>query len=106
MRRLTASSLFVLMIATDQLPGQPAVSPAESATPVAKKQAENSREKAGPENLFGGKGRQTNEPITTQIYADEAFFDSTKNTGVFSGHVKINDPRFNVQSEKLTVFIS
>lgn len=49
---------------------------------------------------------QTNEPTTTQIYADEAFFDSSKNVGVFSGHVKVVDPRFNLQSEKLTVFVS
>jgi len=49
---------------------------------------------------------QSNEPATTEIYADEAFFDSSKNVGVFSGHVKVNDPRFNLQSDKLTVFIS
>src|SRR5205085_7676902 len=45
-------------------------------------------------------------PITTEIYADEAFFDSNKNVGIFRGRVKVNDPRFNVQSDKLTVFIS
>jgi lipopolysaccharide transport protein LptA len=44
-------------------------------------------------------------PITTEIYADEASFDSTKNVGVFTGHVKVFDPRFNLQSDKLTVYL-
>lgn len=44
-------------------------------------------------------------PITTEIYAEEAFFDSNKNIGVFSGHVKVIDPRFNLQSDKLTVYL-
>jgi lipopolysaccharide transport protein LptA len=45
------------------------------------------------------------QPITTQIYADEASFDTEKRTGVFTGHVRVLDPRFNIQSDKLTVFI-
>jgi len=44
-------------------------------------------------------------PITTEIYADEAYFDSSKNIGVFTGHVKVIDPRFNMQSDKLTVYL-
>ena len=44
-------------------------------------------------------------PITTEIYADEASFDSGKNMGVFTGHVKVFDPRFNLQSDKLTVYL-
>ena len=51
-------------------------------------------------------GLNTNEPTTTEIYSDEAFFDSTKNMGIFSGRVKVTDPRFNLQSDKLTVFIT
>lgn len=46
------------------------------------------------------------QPITTEIYADEAFFDSEKNIGKFSGHVKVTDPRFSMQSDKLTAYIS
>jgi hypothetical protein len=34
-------------------------------------------------------GLNTNEPTTTEIYSDEAFFDSTKNMGIFSGRVKV-----------------
>ena len=44
-------------------------------------------------------------PVTTQIYADEASFDTEKRIGVFSGHVRVFDPRFNIQSDKLTVHI-
>jgi lipopolysaccharide transport protein LptA len=47
-----------------------------------------------------------NAPTTTEIYADEAFFDSNKNVGIFTGQVKVTDPRFNLQSDKLTVYIS
>jgi lipopolysaccharide transport protein LptA len=45
------------------------------------------------------------QPITTQIYADEATFDTEKKVGTFTGHVRVFDPRFNIQSDKLTVFI-
>ena len=45
------------------------------------------------------------QPIATQIYSDEASFDSEKRIGVFTGHVRVFDPRFNIQSDKLTVFI-
>lgn len=48
----------------------------------------------------------SDQPVTTEIYADEAFFDSAKNIGKFSGHVKVVDPRFNMQSDKLTAYIS
>lgn len=44
-------------------------------------------------------------PITTQVYSDDATFDSQKRIGVFTGHVRVFDPRFNIQSDKLTVFI-
>lgn len=44
-------------------------------------------------------------PITTEIYANEAYFDSSNNIGVFTGNVKVIDPRFNMQSDKLTVYL-
>ena len=46
------------------------------------------------------------QSFTTEIFADEAFFDSSKNVGKFKGHVKVNDPRFNMQSDRMTVYIS
>ena len=45
------------------------------------------------------------QPIATQIYSDEASFDTGKRIGVFSGHVRVFDPRFNIQADKLTVYI-
>ena len=45
------------------------------------------------------------QPIVTQIYADEASFETEKRIGVFTGHVRVFDPRFNIQSDKLTVYI-
>jgi lipopolysaccharide transport protein LptA len=55
-------------------------------------------------NLLGTESK-TDAPITTEIYADEASFDSSKNLGIFTGHVKVIDPRFNLQSDKLTVYL-
>ena len=46
------------------------------------------------------------EQIVTEIYADQAVFDSTKSIGVFSGHIVVTDPRFQIQGDKLTIYIS
>jgi lipopolysaccharide transport protein LptA len=102
-----------------RLAAEIAAAPAES--PAKASKAEKPKDKAktknkdkkkedkspGP-NLFGSSaaGQQSDQPTTTEIYADEAFFDSTKNMGIFTGRVKVVDPRFNLQSEKLTVFIT
>ncbi|PYL13563.1 MAG: hypothetical protein DMF43_04845 [Verrucomicrobia bacterium] len=101
---------FILLMAAGipaQSHGQIAPSSISSATPAGK------REKAGAEksdkssqNKLFGNPLQSTQPTTTEIYADEAFFDSTKNMGIFSGRVKVTDPRFNLQSDKLTVFIT
>jgi lipopolysaccharide transport protein LptA len=74
----------------------------------AKAKDKKKEDKSSTNNLFGSSaaGLQSNEPLTTEIYSDEAFFDSTKNMGIFSGRVKVIDPRFNLQSDKLTVFIT
>jgi lipopolysaccharide transport protein LptA len=92
--------LFLAMLA----PSPRAI--AQSPTPAAKKEEKSADEKAPMNKLFGSDATKSNEPITTEIYADEAFFDSNKSTGVFTGHVKVTDPRFSLQSDKLTVFIS
>jgi lipopolysaccharide transport protein LptA len=101
---------FILLLAAGipaQSHGQIAPSSISSAPPAGK------REKAGAEksdkssqNKLFGNPLQSTEPTTTEIYADEAFFDSTKNMGIFNGRVKVTDPRFNLQSDKLTVFIT
>lgn len=46
------------------------------------------------------------EQIITEIYADEAVFDSTKSIGVFTGHIVVTDPRFQIQGDKLTIYIA
>src|SRR5437868_3319530 len=110
MKKLLMLMLFVTISAAARLQGQipAATAPKTSATAPekkAKKAASEKQDKSPGENLFGTR-LQSNEPTTTEIYADEAFFDSTKNMGIFSGRVKVVDPRFNLQSDKLTVFIT
>jgi lipopolysaccharide transport protein LptA len=87
-----------------------AAKPDESASPAkskAKPATAKPDKEASPGNkLFGGDAGNSTEPITTEIYSDQAFFDSAKSTGVFTGHVKVTDPRFNLQSDKLTVYIT
>ena len=109
MRKLVVLILLLIGIATAQ-PAGPSASPAKSASPAAKKPDKPAAQKADKSvtNPFLGdnKASASNEPTTTEIYADEAFFDSNKSMGIFTGHVKVTDPRFNLQSDKLTVFIS
>jgi lipopolysaccharide transport protein LptA len=45
------------------------------------------------------------QPIITVILADQSDFDASKRIGIFTGHVKVSDPRFQIQSDKLTVYI-
>src|SRR5216117_3937002 len=111
MKKLLMLMLFVTIGVAGRLQGQipAATAPKTSATApekkAKKKTASEKQDKSPGENLFGT-GLQSDQPTTTQIYADEAFFDSTKNMGIFSGRVKVVDPRFNLQSDKLTVFIT
>jgi lipopolysaccharide export system protein LptA len=79
-----------------------AASKKEAKAPAAKPRTGSSPKAEGGMDLNAG----VTGPITTEIYADEAFFDSNKSVGIFRGHVKVNDPRFNMQSDKLTAFIS
>ena len=110
MKRLAMLILLMASLTAAQLLGQIAAVPAGSASAPPKKQekpATKKEEKSSANQLFGGgNALQSNEPTTTEIYADEAFFDSNKSMGIFSGRVKVTDPRFNLQSDKLTVFIS
>ncbi len=53
-----------------------------------------------------GNALAPNQPVTTEIYSNEAFFDSANHIGTFTGNVIVKDPRFNVQSEKLTIYLS
>jgi len=113
MKTLAALILFIACATEELLQAQIAATPTGSATPEkkakkAKKPAAEKEDKSSAPKLFGPGANplQSNEPTTTEIYSDEAFFDSTKNVGIFSGRVKVTDPRFNLQSDKLTVFIT
>ena len=109
MKRGAAMILLIASVTLAQLHGQIAASATKSGTPPIKreKEATKKEDKSSGNKLFGpSSGLQSNEPTITEIYADEAFFDSSTNKGIFSGRVKVTDPRFNLQSDKLTVFIS
>jgi lipopolysaccharide transport protein LptA len=111
MKRLVVLILFIACATGARLQGQIAAEPpkASKAAPEkkAKKTTTEKENKSSATKLFcQDGGLQSNVPTTTEIYADEAFFDSTKSVGIFSGRVKVTDPRFNLQSDKLTVFIT
>src|SRR5712671_6970783 len=117
MKRLAVLVLLIVCVIAARWPGRIGAAPAGSPSPTktekpAKAKAKNKDkkkdDKSSGTNLFGpgAGGQQSNEPTTTEIYSDEAFFDSTKNMGTFTGRVKVTDPRFNLQSDKLTVFIT
>ena len=118
MKKLAVLVLVLAWAFGTRLPAQIAAAPTGSPQQANKagkpkdKKAKNKdkkkEDKSSGTNLFssGGAGQQSDQPMTTEIYADEAFFDSTKNMGIFSGRVKVVDPRFNLQSDKLTVFIT
>lgn len=99
---MTKRSLLVWLISMVAVLSPSGFSQTPSPSAAPKKPA---KEKSSPNKLLGLDSAKTTGPITTEIYADEAFFDSSKSMGVFSGHVKVTDPRFNVQADKLTVFI-
>jgi lipopolysaccharide transport protein LptA len=93
MRRLLVG-LALLLIGKDAFAQTLAAASPTANKPAREARAKNKSADAKPEG-----------PITTEIYAEEAFFDSSKNIGVFTGNVKVIDPRFNLQSDKLTVYL-
>ncbi|HET9419285.1 MAG TPA: LptA/OstA family protein [Chthoniobacterales bacterium] len=105
MKDLVGLVLLIFAVTAGQLFAQAAVSPAQSFAAATTAKSAAQKEKSPSNNLFGP-ATKGGEPTTTEIYANEAFFDSNKNMGIFTGSVKVIDPRFNLQSDKLTVFIS
>jgi len=112
MKELAVSILLIACVTGTRIEGQIAAESPEASRVApekkAKKAAIKKENNSAAGKLFGqpATGSQSNVPTLTEIYADEAFFDSTKNMGIFSGRVKVTDPRFNLQSDKLTVFIT
>lgn len=95
MKPIFLSFVFAFIIIAS-VGAQDSVRAGADATPTAK-----SKPRPALEATTDAKG----QPVTTQIYSDEATFDTEKRIGTFSGHVRVFDPRFNIQSDKLTVFI-
>ena len=109
MKSAAVSLVLMASLMVAQLHGQVAAASADSSKPKKREKAvaEKGHKSSGDKiSAPAATGLQSNEPTTTEIYADEAFFDSTKNMGIFSGRVKVTDPRFSLQSKKLTVFIT
>ena len=108
MKKLAVLILFITCATGARMKAQIAAEPtkASRAAPEKKatKTATDKKTESPTTKLFGQDG--SNAPTTTEIFADEAFFDSTKNMGIFTGRVKVTDPRFNLQCDKLTVFIT
>ena len=108
MKKLAVLILFIACATGPYMEGQTATESPEASRAAPEKKPKKTASKkentSAATKLFGQDG--SNAPTTTEIYADEAFFDSTKNVGIFSGRVKVTDPRFNLQSDKLTVFIT
>lgn len=97
----------VLLLALGGLPARAQETPPAKGTspaPAKSKAAQNDPLKSA----FGGNlgAAPTTGPITTEIFSNEAFFDSEKYIGTFSGRVIVNDPRFNIQADKLTIYLS
>ena len=103
MRPLVFCAIFVAAaFSSGHALGQDATASPRS-SPAKVKPAENDPLKGA----FGGNlGAPTNGPVTTEIYSNEAFFDSEKYIGTFSGRVIVKDPRFNIQADKLTIYLS
>jgi lipopolysaccharide transport protein LptA len=81
--------------------------PSEKASPAKAPSEKPPPEKNPPEKpKDAANAAGTEEPIVTEIYADQTVFDSAKSIGIFTGHVVVIDPRFNIQGDKLTIFIN
>lgn len=111
MMRATTCTLLLLggLAATSLAQGaapsalaSPAPAKAAASTATEKAAASDPLKTALGGNLFAP---PSNEPITTEVYANEAYFDSKEYIGTFSGQVVVKDPRFNLQADKLTVYL-
>jgi lipopolysaccharide transport protein LptA len=94
MKRIFVAAYLLAILTATRSGGQEAARATQAASPT--------KAQASPAlAATGAKG----QPITTQVFADEASFDTEKRIGVFTKNVRVFDPRFNIQSDKLTVFI-
>lgn len=105
MTRVIAGALLFFFSAMVATQAQNLTNPALS-TPAPKKAAKSGEKDPVKAALGGRMGAKPTEPITTEIYSDEAYFDSAKSIGIFTGHVIVKDPRFNVQADKMTIYLA
>jgi lipopolysaccharide transport protein LptA len=103
MRKLIVCALLAYAVMIEMSPAQSLAAKAETRVAEAAPSPAKMESKKSPAVDNAGLPDQT---VVTEIFADEAFFDSSKNIGKFKGHVKVNDPRFIMQSDRLTVYIS
>ena len=80
--------------------------PENSPSPTPKTGKVDPEKSAAPKPKENSSPAAAQEQIVTEIYADKAVFDSTKSIGVFTGHIIVIDPRFQIQGDKLTIYIS
>jgi lipopolysaccharide transport protein LptA len=121
MRRVVLFSVLCIGVLAGSIFGQGSApetlssrSPAKAAEKTAEKApAEKPKDvKVTPEKSPEEKAKETKsppanqEPIVTEIYADKVVFDSAKSTGVFTGHIVVTDPRFQIQGDKLTIYLN
>jgi lipopolysaccharide transport protein LptA len=93
--------------APSALSSRPPTQPSPKASPASVPRENPATEKKpSPKPKDSPGPAATGEPIITEIYADQTIFDSTKSIGIFTGHVVVTDPRFQIQGDKLTIFIS
>lgn len=111
MKRLVGCAFLIFAAVAPEVAGQALASPRpqpRAANRDAAKAAEPPPKEAPKDALrqaMGATTQPSGQPITTEIFADEAFFDSVKQIGIFNGRVIVNDPRFNVQADKLTIYL-
>jgi lipopolysaccharide transport protein LptA len=109
---LTLSCLAGMMtVAHGQSSAPPSLSsrlkPESSPTSTAKEVKRALEKSASPSPKPGASPAPSpGQEIITEVYADKAVFDSTKSFGVFTGHIVVIDPRFQIQGDKLTIYIS
>jgi lipopolysaccharide transport protein LptA len=122
MIRRFACAFIVLGFCSGQLLAQDSAAPklgsagkkkdrASAAKPAAPAKGGDAKKEKGEDadplkKVLGGDGATpSNQPMTTEIYSEQAYFDSGKSIGIFTGHVIVMDPRFNLQADKLTVYL-
>src|SRR5438067_668336 len=115
MRRLLAACAIISLVALNETArGQgsapPSLSsrlkPDASPSATAKNVKPTPAKSATPAPKPGESPAPPDQQIVTEIYADKAVFDSTKSIGVFTGHIIVIDPRFQIQGDKLTIYLN